>query len=142
MSYLRNTETIRTDDRQWTDLAIQALLEGEGLTKAMDLLMWSLWVSERDHVHPAIWEAAAKAESEHGIKVRPFRKRDIENEVKRFLEVYNAAWERNWGAVPMTREEARHYAKDLKPVLDENWAFMAETESKAAPTPWPLTSSR
>jgi hypothetical protein len=31
MSYLRNTETIRTDDRQWTDMAIQALLEGDDL---------------------------------------------------------------------------------------------------------------
>ena len=27
----------------------------------------------------------------------------------------------------MTDDEVRHYAKDLKPVLDENWAFIAET---------------
>ena len=45
----------------------------------------------------------------------------------RFLEVYNAAWEHNWGFVPLTEEEVRHYAKDLKPVLDENWAMIAET---------------
>jgi GNAT superfamily N-acetyltransferase len=102
------------------------LIEGQGLTKAMDLLMWSLWVTGREKVHAGIWEAAAKAESEHGITVRPFRKRDLENEVKRFLDVYNAAWERNWGAVPLTDAEARFYAKSLKPVLDENWAFIAE----------------
>ena len=47
-------------------------------------------------------------------------------EVSRFLEVYNAAWERNWAAVPLTEEEVRHYARDLKGVLDENWAFIAE----------------
>ena len=47
-------------------------------------------------------------------------------EVTRFLEVYNASWERNWGFVPLTEEEVRHYAKDLKPVLDENWAMVAE----------------
>ena len=46
----------------------------------------------------------------------------------RFLEVYNAAWERNWAAVPLTEEEVRHYAKDLQPVLDENWAFVAERD--------------
>ena len=54
------------------------------------------------------------------------RKRDLDAEVTRFLEVYNAAWERNWAAVPLTEEEVRHYAKDLRPILDENWAFIAE----------------
>jgi GNAT superfamily N-acetyltransferase len=111
----------------WHHRYYPALIEAAGFGKAMDLLMWSLNVSGRARVHPAIWDAAAKVESEHGITVRSFRKRDLEAEVERFLEVYNAAWERNWGAVPLTADEAKHYAKDLKPVLDENWAFMAET---------------
>jgi GNAT superfamily N-acetyltransferase len=110
----------------WQHAYYADLLDGYGMTKAVDLLMWSLWVTGRDRVHPAIWEAAAKAESEHGIRFRSFRKRDIENEVKRFLDVYNAAWERNWGAVPLTDAEAQFYAKSLKPILDENWAYIAE----------------
>ena len=80
----------------------------------------------RDRVHPAIWEVADKVEAEHGIVCRGFRKKDLQAEVTRFLEVYNSAWERNWGFVPLTEEEVRHYAKDLKPVLDENWAMIAE----------------
>jgi GNAT superfamily N-acetyltransferase len=100
--------------------------EGLGLAKAMDLYMWSLYVDVRDKVHPAIWEMADKLESEHGIVCRGFRKKDLHAEVSRFLEVYNAAWERNWGFVPLTEDEVRHYAKDLKPVLDENWAMVAE----------------
>ena len=44
----------------------------------------------------------------------------------RFLEVYNSAWERNWGFVPLNEKEVRHYAKELKPVLDKNWAMVAE----------------
>ncbi|HEX2017260.1 MAG TPA: hypothetical protein VGN69_11240 [Solirubrobacteraceae bacterium] len=110
----------------WHHRYYRELIESYGLTKAMDLQMWSLWVTGRDKVHPAIWESAARAESEHGIVVRPMNKRRLETEVESFLEVYNAAWERNWGAVPMTPAQARHYAKDLKPVLDENWAFIAE----------------
>ena len=31
---------------------------------------------------------------------------------------------------PLTEEEVRHYAKDLKPVLDENWAFIAEKDGE------------
>jgi GNAT superfamily N-acetyltransferase len=110
----------------WQHPYYQGLLEGAGLTKAMDTFMWQLNVDQRERVHPAIWEMAEKVQSEHGIVVRPMRKRDLQAEVGRFLEVYNAAWERNWGFVPLTEEEVRHYAKDLKPVLDENWAMIAE----------------
>jgi GNAT superfamily N-acetyltransferase len=111
----------------WHHPYYQRLIEQDaGLEKAMDLFMWSLHVTGREKVHPAIWEAAGKLESEHGIVCRNFRKRDLHNEVTRFLEVYNAAWENNWAAVPLSEQEVRHYAKDLKPVLDENWAMVAE----------------
>jgi hypothetical protein len=102
-------------------------LEGAGLSKAMDTLMWSLDVANREAVHPAIWEMAGKVESEHGIICRPMRKADMQAEISRFLEVYNEAWQRNWGFVPLTESEVRHYAKQLKPLLDEHWAMIAET---------------
>jgi hypothetical protein len=111
----------------WHHPYYQRLFEQDiGMDKAMDLYMWSLDVTRRDKVHPAIWEMADKLESEHGIVCRNFRKRNLQAEVTRFLEVYNSAWERNWGFVPLNEEEVRHYAKDLKPVLDENWAMVAE----------------
>jgi GNAT superfamily N-acetyltransferase len=112
----------------WTHRYYPALLESTGLVKAMDLLMWELHISDREKVHPAIWELAEKVESEHGIVVRPMRKRDLAAEVSRFMEVYNEAWERNWGFVPLTEKEVRHYAKQLKPILSENWAFIAEKQ--------------
>jgi GNAT superfamily N-acetyltransferase len=102
------------------------LYEGAGLGKAMDLYMWELKVTERDNVHPAIWEVSAKVESEHGIVCRQMNKHDLTAEVERFLEVYNAAWERNWGFVPLTDNEVRYFAKELRPVLDENWAYIAQ----------------
>jgi GNAT superfamily N-acetyltransferase len=111
----------------WHHPYYQRLFEQNiGMDKAMDLYMWRLDVEGREKVHPAIWEMADKLESEHGIVCRSFRKKDLQQEVTRFLEVYNSAWERNWGFVPLNEEEVRHYAKDLKPVLDENWAMVAE----------------
>lgn len=111
----------------WHHSYYQRLLEQDlGLSKAMDVLMWSLHVTGRENVHPAIWRAAGRLEAEHGIICRSFRKKDLQQEVTRFLEVYSSAWERNWGFVPLTEQEVRHYAKDLKPVLDENWALVAE----------------
>ena len=114
----------------WQHPYYARLIEGAGLTKAMDLYMWTLEVSERSSVTPVIWRAAADVERKYGITVRPMRKKDMEAEIERFLEVYNAAWERNWGFTPLTEEEVRHYAKDLKPVLDENWAFIAEKDGE------------
>jgi GNAT superfamily N-acetyltransferase len=102
------------------------LLETAGLAKAMDTLMWELYIQDRDKVHPAIWEMAKKVESEHGIVVRSMRKKNLDTEIDGFLEVYNEAWEDNWGSVPLSEKEVRAYAKDLKPVMDENWAMIAE----------------
>lgn len=114
----------------WTHRYYPALLEGAGLEKAMDTLMWELEISGRDKVNPAIWTVAERVESKHGITVRPMRKKDIHAEIDRFLEVYNAAWERNWGFSPLTEKEVRHYAKTLKPFLDEHWAFIAEKDGE------------
>lgn len=110
----------------WSHRYYPRLLEGAGLRKAMDLLMWELHIQGKDRVHPAIWEVADRVEADHGIVCRFMRKKDIHAEVERFLEVYNAAWEKNWGFVPLTPDEVRHYAKELKPLLDENWAMIAE----------------
>ena len=103
------------------------LIESAGYAKAMDLYKWSLHVEGRSEVMPVLFELADKLESEHGITIRGMRKNDLHNEIDRFMEIYNAAWERNWGFVPLTEEEIRAYAKDLKPVLDPNWAMVAET---------------
>jgi GNAT superfamily N-acetyltransferase len=113
----------------WHHPYYRKLLEGGGLTKAMDLNMWHLALDEVDEkggFHPLIHAAAEKVSSEHGVTVRPMRKSDFEAELTRFLEVYNAAWERNWGFVPLNEDEVRYRARDLKPILSENWAWIAE----------------
>lgn len=110
----------------WTHRYYPALLESVGLGKAMDLLMWELQITDRDKVNPVIWRLADEVERRHEIVVRSMRKADLEAEVARFMQIYNAAWERNWGFVPLTDEEVRHYAKAFKPVVDERWTFVAE----------------
>ena len=46
------------------------------------------------------------------------------------MEVYNEAWGDNWGFVPITEAEVEFQAKNLKPVLDENWAMIAEKDGE------------
>jgi hypothetical protein len=58
------------------------------------------------------------------------RKRDLEAEIGRFMEVYNEAWSDNWGFVPITDEEVRFQASNLKQILDERWAWIAERDGE------------
>ena len=114
----------------WHHPHYAAQLEACGLTKVMDLLKWELDNTDREGVLPVIFELAARVEPEHGIKVRHMRRRNFDAEVRRFMEVYNSAWERNWGFVPLTDAELESYAKELKPILDENWALVAEKDGE------------
>ena len=48
------------------------------------------------------------------VSLRTLRKEDFAAELDRVLAVYNKAWEKNWGFVPMTDEEIRFMAHELK----------------------------
>jgi GNAT superfamily N-acetyltransferase len=116
----------------WHHPYYQGLFENAGMAKAMDLYKWHLEIQDREKILPVIFELAEKVESEHGVIVRRMRKKDFESEVRRFMEVYNAAWEKNWAFVPLTDAELRDYAKQLKPLLDERWAWIAEKDGDTA----------
>lgn len=118
----------------WHPPFYQRLIEAEGFEKAMDLLMWELQfgeLKEGEAFDPSIHAAAKKALEDEGITIRNMRKRDMEAEVKRFMEVYNEAWGSNWGFVPITDAEVAYQAKHLKQVLDESWTYIAEKGGEA-----------
>lgn len=118
----------------WHPPYYRELIEGQGFEKTIDLLMWWLELGSQMYTdegfHPMIHELARKVTDEHGVTIRDMRKGDLENEIGRFIEVYNSAWERNWGFVPITEAEVRAQASNLKPVLDEDWAFIAERDGE------------
>jgi hypothetical protein len=117
----------------WHPPYYQRLIEAEGFGKAMDVLMWELRMGELkegERVDPSIHAAAEKALHDEGITIRNMRKRDMADEVRRFMDVYNEAWGDNWGFVPITDAEVEFQAKNLKQVLDEEWTFMAEKDGE------------
>jgi GNAT superfamily N-acetyltransferase len=117
----------------WHPPYYRELIEGHGFDKAMDVQMWELQfgdLKEGERFDPAIHEAAGNALEEEGIVIRNMRKREMADEVRRFMDVYNDAWGDNWGFVPVTDAEAEFQAKNLKQVLDEDWGFMAEKDGE------------
>lgn len=64
------------------------------------------------------------------ITIRNVNLKDFDNEVQKVREVYNNAWQDNWGFVPMTEDEFKYIAKTLKTVVDKDFVVFAEVEGK------------
>jgi ribosomal protein S18 acetylase RimI-like enzyme len=111
----------------WHHPYYRELIEGHGLTKAMDLYKWEIMPGDRADVLPVIDDLADRLEPEHGIHLRRMRRRNFDAEIRSFMAIYNEAWSDNWGFVPLTDAELSHMAKELKPVLDEDFSCVAET---------------
>ncbi len=110
----------------WHPPYYQRMCERAGLNKAVDLLMWELHITDRSRVVPALVEMAAKLEPEHGIRIRKMSRRRLGREMELFGQTYNEAWKDNWGFVPYSREDLKHYGQELQLVYDPNWFMVAE----------------
>ena len=104
------------------------LYEACGFTKAKDLWAWKLSSS----VPPPekVVRIADKVRQREGIRVRPVNLKDFTAEIKRIKEIYNAAWEKNWGFVPMTDREFEHLATELKQLVVPDLLLIAEVEDE------------
>jgi GNAT superfamily N-acetyltransferase len=103
-------------------------VEAAGLVKAMDLLMWELDISDREHLHPVLPKLAEHAQTRHGIRIRRMSRRSLRRDLDDFARVYNAAWSRNWGFVPYSDKDLDAYALDLQLVFDRDWFMIAEND--------------
>jgi len=93
-----------------------SLLEGFGLKKAMDL--YAYWVEASPSFHDRLIRLAGKLrQREPQLHVRPIDLRHFDEELKIVKEIYNLAWSKNWGFVPLTEEEIDDLAKNLKPLV-------------------------
>jgi len=93
-----------------------SLLESLGLKKAMDL--YAYWVEDSPFFHDRLTRIAEKMRKrEPQLQVRPIDLRHFDEELKVVKEIYNHAWSKNWGFVPLTEEEIDDLAKNLKPLV-------------------------
>lgn len=104
-----------------------ALVEGAGFEKAKDLIAYRLGTS----IPPeSLVHRERKLSARLGVRTRTLRMDDFDAELERVRDLYNRAWEKNWGFVPMTDPEIGHMAKQLKPLVARQPAqvIFAETE--------------
>ncbi|MDZ7807989.1 MAG: hypothetical protein U5K71_12860 [Gracilimonas sp.] len=48
------------------------------------------------------------------IEIRPVNLKNLRSEIKIVREIFNQAWKKNWGFIPLTEAEFDAVAKDLK----------------------------
>ncbi|MCI0432325.1 MAG: N-acetyltransferase [Gemmatimonadetes bacterium] len=89
------------------------LLEQAGYAKSMDLLAY--WF------HNAVPERFARLvdriTERQQVTIRHLDMKRFDEEVALVQRIYNSAWEKNWGFVPMNEVEIRYLAKSLRPVI-------------------------
>jgi GNAT superfamily N-acetyltransferase len=105
-----------------------SLYEANGFEKAKDL--WAFELSSSVPPPEKVVRVAEKIRQREGIVVRPVRMNDFENEVRRIKDIYNAAWEKNWGFVPMTEREFDHMAKEMKALVVADLLLIAEVKGE------------
>lgn len=105
-----------------------ALVEGAGFEKVMDVhcIYQDRETIESTNSLERLERLVKRASERSGIIVRNMNARDKKTEFERFREIYNAAWEKNWGFIPMNDEELQALVADLGMLVESDLAFFAE----------------
>jgi GNAT superfamily N-acetyltransferase len=104
-----------------------ALLEAAGFRKAKDLLAYQ---RSFDQPPQRLHAAAQRLQARRKITVRPLDMSRFRAEVDIVKRLYNEAWERNWGFVPMTDAEIDFLAAQLRPVVVPDLVAFAEHDGR------------
>jgi hypothetical protein len=99
------------------------VMEECGLEKSKDLYAYILDIPEE---LPGKIIRVADIAAKSGIRVRPLEKKFFEREMNIFKVVYNSAWAKNWGFIPLTNEELVHLGNNLKSVIVPELTLIAE----------------
>ena len=102
-----------------------SLIEAESFRKAKDLLAFHIDLAKIPMDRLAKIAAKVRARNS-GVSFRPVLKTTLQQDIVKVKEVYNAAWQENWGFVPMTDAEVDFMASRLKPLLMEGLIWLAE----------------
>jgi GNAT superfamily N-acetyltransferase len=65
-----------------------------------------------------------------GLKLRTINMKRFDEEARAILHIYNDAWSRNWGHVPMTEREFAQLAAQMKQIIDPRIVFILEDDRR------------
>lgn len=107
-----------------------ALVEKAGFAKAKDLLAWV--VDNSVEFDPRLIRHAERTMQSKNVTIRSMNKKKWDEEIAIIKEIYNSAWEKNWGFVPITDDEFHQLAKDMKQIVIPDLILIVEVKGKPA----------
>lgn len=112
----------------------QPLVEKAGLTKKMDLYSFHMdrSISDDSGLADRLKRITGSVMKRNKITIRPIDRKNLKNEFVLFKELYNTAWDKNWGFVPMTPRELDAMVDSLGQFFDPNFAFFAYVAGEPA----------
>lgn len=106
------------------------LFEKTGFIKAKDLLAYAIRTDAK--FSDKLLAHSEKLKQNAAVTLRPIDMSRFDSEVTNILEIYNDAWESNWGFIPMDEVEFRHMAKEMKAVMDPKLLMIVEVQGRPA----------
>jgi hypothetical protein len=73
-----------------------------------------------------------KVQERRNVSFRCIAMKHFDQEMQLIQSIYNDAWEKNWGFVPLSQKEFAHIAKDMKLILDPRLCLLAQVNGQPA----------
>ena len=112
----------------------QRLLETAGFHKVMD--MYSFYLNRQGALEHGTGDRLNRLTQavmkRNKITVRKIDTKRLKAEFVLFKDIYNSAWDANWGFVPMTPKELDALVNSLGQFFDPEFAFFADVEGQPA----------
>ena len=106
------------------------LIDNYGFTKQVDLRAYEVTTNTANQRSVLLLEKLEQRLLRSGIKLRQLDLKNFKAEAEKIKHVYNKAWDKNLGFVPMTDEEFDWVAKDLKMIVDPRFCIIAEKDNE------------
>ena len=105
-------------------------LEELGYSPAADLVTYVY--GEKLEVPEAVAALLKKSQASGRIDVRSLNLSRYEADLKTIIEIFNDAWQDNWGFIPFRDEDIRYLAKNIKPLIRADHVAIAELDGEPA----------
>jgi len=107
-----------------------ALIEKMGFHTAKRVLSWE--VEPARPMEEKLVRVAKKVIERYGVTIEDWDARPLEVRKKEMLEIYNAAWNDNYGFVPFTQEEFDQIIDDMMLIMDKKLFVFLYVKGEAA----------
>lgn len=107
-----------------------SLVESYGFRKGRDLLAYIGYRDQLPELEERLGPLADQAQRRCEADIRPLNLKKFREDVRLFLDLYNASLDINWGFVPLTDRELTKLAASLRMLLIPELTIIAESEGR------------